>query len=61
MTAEATRAPDKRLQAGAVPATATNSTGCFYCDRGDKPIKLRRQYIHHRNHRIVICENRNSA
>ena len=59
MTAEATRAPDKRLQAGAVPATATN-TGCYYCDRKDKPIKLKRQYVHHINHRLMVCTHKDN-
>lgn len=58
MNGKVTAAPDKRVVGGAVPPTRTNDTGCFYCDLGDKPIKLRRQYIHHRNHRIIICENR---
>lgn len=58
MNGEATGAPDKRVVGGAVPPTCTNSTGCWCCDAGESPVRLKRQKVHYINRKIIVCENR---
>jgi len=31
---------------------------CWHCKHGDKPIKLKRQYVHYVLHRIHVCYNK---
>lgn len=32
--------------------------GCTWCGLGKKPVKLRRQWVHFEQFRIVVCPNR---
>jgi hypothetical protein len=61
---EAKEAPDKRLQAGAVPAATTNravllvrngNPACALCMSGHPPTKMKRQYIHNIKGRNFVC------
>ena len=41
------------------PVRAVKSTGCVFCDLNLEPIKLRRQWVHHRPGRLIVCPVRN--
>lgn len=34
-------------------------SGCLFCDLNVEPIKLRRQWVHHRPGRLIVCPVKN--